>query len=197
MDVDQPEASTSASTNASIEARPLPLPSTPFYVVEYPGRVKPTSVPEAVKTLGGLGSLENAFKRGATKAETLVELHLRPDNPFAHPIPGSVVASNALLMKVVKRKKKRRHPGDPVVGHYTTEVVGVIPKTVRFRSKDSIHTEMRPELMQPRHGGLSVPARYGRLYKQATDGHGTYGWYVELPYSCNTCIHLGRSRCPV
>ncbi|KAF8916834.1 RNA polymerase III transcription factor IIIC subunit-domain-containing protein [Mucidula mucida] len=134
MDVDQPEASTSASTNASIEARPLPLPSTPFYVVEYPGRVKPTSVPEAVKTLGGLGSLENAFKRGATKAETLVELHLRPDNPFAHPIPGSVVASNALLMKVVKRKKKRRHPGDPVVGHYTTEVVGVIPKTVRFRS---------------------------------------------------------------
>ena len=127
MDIDnQPEASTSA--------RQLPLPSTPFYVVEYPGRVKPSSVPEAVRTLGGLSSLENAFKRGATKAETLVELHLRPDNPFAHPIPGSVVSSTTLLMKVVKRKKKNRNPDDPVVGHYTTQMMGVVPKTVRFRS---------------------------------------------------------------
>ena len=132
MDVDEAPAST--SSQAPSEARPLPLPSTAFYAVEYPGRVQPESVPEAVRTLGGLPSLENAFKRGATKAEALVELHMRPENPFAHPIPGAVVASNAMLMKVVKRRKKIRNTEDPIVGEYTTEVLGVIPKTVRFRS---------------------------------------------------------------
>lgn len=110
-----------------------PLPTTAYYVVEYPGRVKPTSVPDAVKTLGGMAALESAFRRGASKQETLIELHLRPDNPFAHPVPANIVSSTTMMMKVVKRKKKNASPEDPVQGEYTAQMVGVVPKTVRFR----------------------------------------------------------------
>ncbi|KAK0468020.1 RNA polymerase III transcription factor IIIC subunit-domain-containing protein [Desarmillaria tabescens] len=133
---DEPQASTSGSASASREAVAYSLPSTPFYSVEYPGRVKPTSVPEAIRSLGGQASLDSAFRRAASKAESLVELSLRPDNPFSHPIPGEVVASNAILLKVVKRKKKEKTEGaeDGFIGEYTTEAVGVIPKTIRFRS---------------------------------------------------------------
>ncbi|KAK0242443.1 RNA polymerase III transcription factor IIIC subunit-domain-containing protein [Armillaria nabsnona] len=132
----EPQASTSGSTSTSKEAVALPLPSTPFYSVEYPGRVKPTSVPEAIHTLGGQHSLDSAFKHATSKAESLVELSLRPDNPFSHPIPGEVVASNAILLKVVKRRKKKKPEDaeDGFIGEYTTEAIGVIPKTIRFRS---------------------------------------------------------------
>ncbi|KAG7445824.1 uncharacterized protein BT62DRAFT_135878 [Guyanagaster necrorhizus] len=132
----EPQASTSGSTSTYREAAALPLPSTPFYSVEYPGRVKPTSVPEAIRTLGGQATLDSAFRRATSKAESLVELTFRPDNPFSHPIPGEVVASNAILLKVVKRKKKKQteSPEDVFIGEYTTEAVGIIPKTIRFRS---------------------------------------------------------------
>jgi general transcription factor 3C polypeptide 5 (transcription factor C subunit 1) len=112
-----------------------PLPPTHFYSVEYPGYVQPSSVPLAVRTLGGQSSLESAFKRNATKTETLLELNFRPGNPFSHPVPGDVVATNNILMKVVKRKRRRLDGEDNVVGEYTAEAVGVIPKTARFRSK--------------------------------------------------------------
>ncbi|KAK0191277.1 RNA polymerase III transcription factor IIIC subunit-domain-containing protein [Armillaria mellea] len=132
----EPQTSTSGSASTSKEAVALPLPSTPFYSVEYPGRVKPTSVPEAIHTLGGQSSLDSAFRHAVSKAESLVELSFRPDNPFSHPIPGEVVASNAILLKVVKRKKKKKpeDPEDGNIGEYTTEALGVIPKTIRFRS---------------------------------------------------------------
>lgn len=151
----QPSTSALPSTSSLAprppsEARQLPLPPNTFYSVEYPGFVRPTSVPQAVRNLGGQSSLENAFKRSATKEETLVELRLRPDNPFSHPIPGDVAATNCILLKVVKKKRKRR-PGqnggtDAIIGEYKTEAVGVIPKTVRFRSKPCLFA-MRPEAM--------------------------------------------------
>lgn len=81
--------------------------------------------------------MDSAFRHAASKAESLVELSLRPDNPFSHPIPGEVVASNAILLKVVKRKKKKK-PGDAedgFIGEYIAEAVGIIPKTIRFRSQ--------------------------------------------------------------
>ncbi|KAF5369933.1 hypothetical protein D9758_001240 [Tetrapyrgos nigripes] len=121
-------------------AQPHSLPSVPFYSVEYPGYVRPESATKAIQSLGGPSSLEAAFRRGASKAETLVELRLRPDNAFAHPIPGEVVASNSILFKVTKKKRKIRHPnaqdnaGNPIVGEYKAEAVGVLPKVVRFRS---------------------------------------------------------------
>lgn len=129
--------STSPTSNPPSEAPERPLPSTPFFSVEYPGYVRPTSIPLAINNLGGQLSLDNAFKRTATKADALLELSLRPGNPFAHPVPGDVVNTNNVLLKVVKRKR-RRLDGDlelVVMGEYTAEVVGVIPKTARFRSE--------------------------------------------------------------
>ena len=117
------------------EAPEHPLPSTPLFSVEYPGYVRPVSIPLAVDNLGGQSSLYNAFKRTASKTDALLELRLRPDNPFAHPVPGDVVGTSNLLLKVVKRKRRRVQGQEDVpVGEYTAEAVGVISKTVRFRS---------------------------------------------------------------
>ena len=107
-----------------------------FYSVEYPGYVQPSSVPLAISNLGGQSKLDHAFKRTAPKSQqTLLELSLRPGNPFAHPVPGDVVGTNNLLLKVTKRKRKQQVVGDPcTTGEYTAEVVGVVSKTARFRS---------------------------------------------------------------
>lgn len=119
-----------------------PLPETPFYAVEYPGCVAstPESTSRAVHSLGGSTALATAFRRHAPRGDNLVELRLRPDNPFAHPVAGEVVGTNNLLLKVVKRRRKRRKgeqspdEGD-IIGEYTAEIMGSIPKTVRFRSE--------------------------------------------------------------
>lgn len=123
------------SSTIRSEAPERPLPSTPFYSIEYPGYVKPESVPLAVSNLGGHSRLETAFKRTAAKNEALLELNLRPGNPFAHPIPGDIVSTNNILLKVVRRK--RRNPNGECVGEFTAEAVGVIPKTARFRSESN------------------------------------------------------------
>ena len=106
-----------------------------FYSVEYPGYVQPSSVPLAINNLGGQSKVDHAFKRTASKSQqSLLELSLRPGNPFAHPIPGDVVGTNNLLLKVTKRKRKQVF-GDPcTTGEYTAEIVGVVSKTARFRS---------------------------------------------------------------
>ncbi|KAF8076188.1 RNA polymerase III transcription factor IIIC subunit-domain-containing protein [Lyophyllum atratum] len=127
-----------------------PLPQIPFYSIEYPGYVRPTSVPLAVSNLGGQSTLDDAFKRAASKQETLMELKLRPDQPFAHPVPGDVVATNNILLKVVKkRRRKRTDEGmdDGAIGEYTAEAVGIIPKTARFRSM--VDYQYQPDMSDP------------------------------------------------
>ncbi|KAM6504022.1 RNA polymerase III transcription factor (TF)IIIC subunit domain containing protein [Amanita muscaria] len=105
-----------------------PLPQTPFYSIEYPGYVQGSSVPLAVESLGGQSKLDHAFRRATSKPESILELSLRPSNPFAHQISGEVAATNNILFRVVKKKRK-----DNGQGEYTIEAVGVIHKTVRFR----------------------------------------------------------------
>jgi general transcription factor 3C polypeptide 5 (transcription factor C subunit 1) len=125
-------------TATSGESAPLrPLPTTQFYSIEYPGYVKATSVPLALERLGGQASVDAAFKRGSGKNECALELNMRPGNPFSHPIPGEVLPSSNILMKVVKRRRKKRllNGDEELVGEYTIEAVGVIPKTARFRSE--------------------------------------------------------------
>ncbi|QRW02231.1 transcription factor tau subunit sfc1 [Ceratobasidium sp. AG-Ba] len=107
--------------------------------------------------MGGQKALDRAFGEGGR----ILELKLQPDNPFAHPITGDVVATNKLLVKVVTRRKKRIlgqeagpsiapattdgssvdkgkgkevEAGTQSAGTYTTEILGIIPKTIRFRS---------------------------------------------------------------
>ena len=140
------EASTSTASQTSAQARDLP--STHFYSIEYPGYVRPESVSKAVHSLGGQLSIDRALRRNAPRKDSLLELNLRPDNPFSHPLLGDLVPTNNLLLKVVKRKLKRPPPGDDddgshkeeeekedIVGEYTAVAIGVIPKTARFRSE--------------------------------------------------------------
>lgn len=121
---------------ADAEAAPLRLlPGTHFYSVEYPGYVKPTSVPLAVERLGGQSSVQSAFKRTGYKSGSILELNLRPGNHFAHPIPGDVIPTNNILLKVVKRSRKQKDANtEKSNGEYTVQATGVIPKTARFRS---------------------------------------------------------------
>jgi general transcription factor 3C polypeptide 5 (transcription factor C subunit 1) len=128
------QSDSSDSSPSPPEAPEHPLPSTQLFSVEYPGYVRPASIPLAVNNLGGQSSLHNAFKRTATKTDALLELKLRPDNPFAHPVPGDVVGTSNVLLKVVKRKRRRESEEDVPLGEYTAEAVGVVSKTVRFRS---------------------------------------------------------------
>lgn len=149
-----------------------PLPKNHFYSIEYPGYISntPESISRAVNTLGGPDRLdasirsslisrakdESSEKSGNGVGATLrrgkpasdedkvvpVELHLRPGVTYAHPIPGSIVATGNLVLKVVTRRKRKRDEdmdidsdgAERVVSEYTAKVVGTIPKTVRFRS---------------------------------------------------------------
>ena len=118
-------------------APPRPLPSTHFYSIEYPGYVKPTSVPLALERLGGQQNVERAFKRGGSKSECTLELSMRPGIPFTHPLPGEVLPASNIVLKVVKRKlkKKLNNNESGVTGEYKVEAVGVVTKSARFRSR--------------------------------------------------------------
>jgi general transcription factor 3C polypeptide 5 (transcription factor C subunit 1) len=150
---DVAEASTSTELQKSAPARELP--TTHFYSIEYPGYVRPESVSKAIHSLGGQSSIDRAFRRSAPREDSLLELNYRPDNPFSHPLPGDLVSTNNLLLKVVKRKRKRPHPPDDdgshkeeIVGEYTAVAVGVIPKTARFRGEQiALLTLTRPSLL--------------------------------------------------
>ncbi|CAE6365321.1 unnamed protein product [Rhizoctonia solani] len=132
----------------------LPRTKLPTYNgIEYPGYISPnpSSINRAVHTLGGQKDIQKSFAEGGK----ILELRLQPDNPFAHPVTGDVVGTNKLLVKVVVRRKKqvdnveesvdgagtsadkgkgKEQPQEEGEGTYTAEVVGLIPKTVRFRS---------------------------------------------------------------
>lgn len=132
----------SSSTTTSSPAPEIQIPPVRVYSVEYPGYVQPTSVPEAVRTLGGQQALEKAFRK-SSKPDAFLELRYRPDNPFAHPIAGEVVQTNSILLKVAKRKRKRVAGTSPdeqdagPIGEYTVEPVGLIPGTARFRGEST------------------------------------------------------------
>lgn len=148
---------TEQSSSSPTQAPERPLPATHFYSVEYPGYVQHSSVPLAVRNLGGTSKLESAFKRTAARNEALLELNLRYGNPYAHPIPGDVIGTNNILIKVTKRK--RRQVDDSVVGDYIAEPLGVILKTARFRSEPGYCNFMMDVHSEGSHGRLSVPAR--------------------------------------
>ncbi|KAG9015025.1 tau 95 subunit of transcription factor TFIIIC [Tulasnella sp. JGI-2019a] len=93
---------------ASYELAPsLLLPRAPFYSVEYPGYVSPT--PEAftgaLRTLGGQSSVDKVFKKPRAK---ILDLNLRPDDLFIHPIPGEAVNSSKILLKITTRRRRKK-----------------------------------------------------------------------------------------
>lgn len=130
---------TNQQTSSPTTAPLFPLSSTPLYSVEYPGYVQPTSISLAVERLGGQKNLEAAFGRVPQregKESFPLELKLRPEDPYSHPITGEVVSTSNLVLRVVKRKRKQKAgmPQDTEhVGEYIAEIAGTIPKTGRFR----------------------------------------------------------------
>ncbi|SRR5258707_3768158 len=143
QDANNAAAEASTSTESQKSAPAHELPTTHFYSIEYPGYVLPESVGKAIHTLGGQSSIDKAFRRSAPREDSLLELNLRPDNPFSHPLLGDLVPTNNILLRVVKRKLKHHRPptsdddGAQTVGEYTAVAIGVIPKTARFRSEQS------------------------------------------------------------
>jgi general transcription factor 3C polypeptide 5 (transcription factor C subunit 1) len=128
----------SSNTEASLHE----LPQNTLYSVEYPGYVSPGSIPTAIKHLGGDAVLNDAFKRTASKKEALLELNFRPDNAFSHPVPGNIVSTSNLVLKVVKRRYKRNATvpseasgSQEPQGAYTANIIGTINRTARFRSQ--------------------------------------------------------------
>lgn len=81
-----------------------------------------------------------------------LEFHFRPGNHFAHPVHADMVNTSGLVLKVTTRRKRKTQddgnkmdvdssssPSPPrqpiIIPEYTTEVIGTIQKTARFRSK--------------------------------------------------------------
>ncbi|KAF8605517.1 hypothetical protein BDV93DRAFT_439107 [Ceratobasidium sp. AG-I] len=158
---------------------------TPYYAIEYPGYVQScdSSLSHAINKLGGQKSLNHTFSEGGR----ILELRLQPDNPFAHPVTGDVVGTNKLLVKVVTRRKKRSvgdrdseaQPNEDTTqstGTYSAEIVGVIPKTVRFRSMADFQYQPDEDdyLVQMRHAmdRLDVDAIQSFDFKPLTEGYG-------------------------
>jgi general transcription factor 3C polypeptide 5 (transcription factor C subunit 1) len=129
-----------APVGAPKVARSIPLEHSSFYSVEYPGYVGLQSMPKAVERLGGPNNVTETFKRSLK-----IDLRLKDNDLFAHPPAGQTVTTHNLLLKVVRRKRKQ--PLDAAaasstgaddsesLGQFTADVIGIIPKTIRFRSE--------------------------------------------------------------
>ena len=83
------------------------LPQTTFYSIEYPGYVSstPDALANAVQTLGGQSAVDKVFRQPRAK---VLELKLRPDDLFAHPVPGEAVSTLKILTKVTTRRKRKK-----------------------------------------------------------------------------------------
>jgi general transcription factor 3C polypeptide 5 (transcription factor C subunit 1) len=158
--MDQPSTSIVADPTTAPERT---LPSTSFYSIEYPGFVQETSVPQAIRTLGGQSCVDDAFKRTASKHGRCLELNFRPDNPFSHPVPGEIVPTTNIVLKVVRRKRKIPSSTSNDSGHigeYTVQAVGIGRKTARFRGAvlTCLIIPLSPlhDFVFCRYGGLSI-----------------------------------------
>jgi general transcription factor 3C polypeptide 5 (transcription factor C subunit 1) len=117
-------------------AKAIPLEQKFFYSIEYPGFVAPQSISKAIDRLGGPQIVTDTFRRALK-----VDLKLKDNDPYAHPPNGQVVATQNLVMKVVRRKRKVQRPKvdnssetEPH-GQFTVQVLGLAQKTLRFRSE--------------------------------------------------------------
>jgi hypothetical protein len=99
------------------------LPKTAYGSIEYPG---PVSHAAAITDLTSQEEIDTCFNT-SSGTNALLEVHYRKDKMGA-PVRGYRVASQKLLVKVVKRRRK-----DGEGGVFTTEVVGPVNHTVRFR----------------------------------------------------------------
>lgn len=79
------------------------IPQKPFCSIEYPGYVRPTSVPRAIARLGGEKIVSEAFRKNLNID---LKLHDPGERPFTHPPSGKTVEVQNLVLKVTRRKRK-------------------------------------------------------------------------------------------
>ncbi|XP_010421273.1 PREDICTED: general transcription factor 3C polypeptide 5 isoform X2 [Camelina sativa] len=77
------------------------LPSKEAFVIHYPGY--PSSIPRALETLGGIQGITTARESMSNK----LELHFRPEDPYAHPAWGVQRPCNGFLLKISKEAVKK------------------------------------------------------------------------------------------
>lgn len=99
------------------------LPKAAYGSIEYPG---PVSAPTAILQLTSQEEINACFN--ATSSDNpLLEMNYRADGTGT-PVRGYRVPSQKMLVKVVKRKRKGGEGGV-----FTSEIVGPVNQTVRFR----------------------------------------------------------------
>uniref|UniRef100_M4EKT9 Transcription factor IIIC subunit 5 HTH domain-containing protein n=1 Tax=Brassica campestris TaxID=3711 RepID=M4EKT9_BRACM len=85
------------------------LPSKETFVVHYPGY--PSSISRALETLGGIQGITTARESTSNK----LELHFRPEDPYAHPAWGERRSCNGFLFRIYKEDVKRVPETQPVL----------------------------------------------------------------------------------
>lgn len=117
-----------------------PLPRATYRSIEYPG---PVAYPDLIHTVIRPLDIEECFNANIADARQL-EMRYRGAGPEAErsavPVRGTRVASQKMLVKLTKRRKKAlpgqtQPPGGE--GVFTVDVIGSIPQTVRFRCKSA------------------------------------------------------------
>ncbi|TPX67606.1 hypothetical protein CcCBS67573_g07465 [Chytriomyces confervae] len=121
-----------------------PLRNWHFHVVEMPGRIIGSDPQNAIAAMNGMDAVAKAFSQDLVP----LELSLRPNDPFAHPLLGEIIPTANLLLKVTR---KRRKTGSGPNGEYLesdykieTEIAGIIVKTGRFRALADYQYGMDP-----------------------------------------------------
>jgi len=109
------------------EAKIYPFSLKEYCSIEFPGYVK--DVNKVYNMLGGMESICQAFKDSS-----VLELRYRPSSPFCHPINGEIMKTVNPLLKITRRRKKPKKPGDkPGPWEISYKIVGVVTKVGRFR----------------------------------------------------------------
>jgi hypothetical protein len=139
------------------------LPKIPFNSVEFPGHISenPSSLDKALESLGSQPALDACFNRSTR----MLELRYDTQDFWSHPIIGESVPVQRLVLKVTRRRRKLKVPGEQsnntqndvatrvdlpvqessqattavsnasVGGVFKAEVIGVVKSTVRFRGE--------------------------------------------------------------
>ncbi|KAK1924864.1 RNA polymerase III transcription factor IIIC subunit-domain-containing protein [Papiliotrema laurentii] len=144
-----PEASTSYAPYKSI-------PKAAFASIEYPSTV---SHPAAILRLVNQEDINECFNAPSNEP-AILEMRLGSMHRSGVPIRGSRVQSQKLLLKLTRRRRRRPEDADETggppkgkererdgaeMGVFTSEVVGPIPHTVRFRAMADWKYTPQPE----------------------------------------------------
>ncbi|KAK4686342.1 general transcription factor 3C polypeptide 5 (transcription factor C subunit 1), partial [Tremellales sp. Uapishka_1] len=126
------------------------LPKHPYTSIEYPGTV---SLPSALLKVINQDDINECFNAPISEAKVL-EMRYREKDRNAVPVRGHRVASQKVLVRVVRKKRRKDgmqvdascQPGQgpeggpsSAEGVFTAEIVGPIIQTVRFRSMADWH----------------------------------------------------------